>query len=271
MRLKGRTVRLLLLIAVGYLALCTLVFFVQDAILFPARGVGRGAALADVPGVQVEWIVRADGGRSRAAVTEAPTPTAVMVWFCGNGEDLRSGVMWARVWREYGLSAVVAEYPGYGDSEGEPSEASVRATADAAVARAAAMATSAGVPLIAGGASLGSFGAVHVAASGRAARLLLLAPFTSVRDVAAARFWFLPVGLLLRHPFDNLARAREVTVPTLVLHGDQDAVIAAGFGERLATALRARYVVAGGCGHNDLPVGRSGRFGDLLHGFFAGR
>lgn len=263
--------RLLLMIGLGYLALCALVFFVQDFILFPARGVGKGVALPDVPGVRVDWIVRADGGRSRVAVTHAAAPTAVMVWFCGNGEDLRSGVMWARVWREYGLSAVVAEYPGYGDSEGEPGDATVRATADAAAALATTMATTAGVPVIAGGASLGSFGAVHVAASGHAARLLLLAPFTSVRDVAAARFWFLPVGLLLRHPFDNLARAVEVSVPTLVVHGDQDAVIAPRFGERLATALHARHVVATGCGHNDLPVGRSGRFGDLLHGFFAGR
>ncbi len=270
MRLNGRVMRLLLLLAVGYLAVCALVFFVQDLLLFPARGTGRGAVLPDVPGVEVEWLTRVDGGRSRAAVATLAAPAAVMVWFCGNGEDLRSGVMWARAWREYGLGVVVAEYPGYGDSEGTPSEASVRATADAAVERATALAKSTGVPVIAGGASLGSYGAVHVAASGRASRLLLLAPFTSVAEVAASRFWFVPVGLILKDRFDNLARAAEVTVPALVLHGDRDAVIAPEFGARLAQALRARHVVASGCGHNDLQVGRSGRFGDLLHGFLHG-
>lgn len=255
----------------AYVLLCGVFFWLQDTMLFPAAGQRRGQQLPSLPGVQVEWLARADGTRFRVAVAAREAPTGWLLFFCGNGEDLHSGVYWANAWREFGLSVAVVEYPGFGDSEGAPSQASLTEAATVAGQAIAARARAAGLPLAVGGASLGSHAAVHVCAQGIGARLLLLAPFTSVRAVASARYWFLPIRLLLRHPMDSEALAAKVQVPALVLHGDLDTVIPTRFGEQLARALRARFELAPGCGHNDLPVGRTGPFGALLHDFLQGR
>lgn len=268
--LRTRVLRLLLLCVLLYVALCTVLYLMQDRLLFPAAGVGKGRELPLVPGVRLDWLKLDDSVSVRVAVAEHARPRAWMVFFCGNGEDLRSGMYRAELWRAYGNSAVVAEYPGYGDSGGAPTEESLQRVARAAAELARAGAARDGVPLLVAGASLGSYPAVQLAADGIGEKLLLLAPFTSARDVAVSRYWFLPVRWLMRHPLDNLARAAEVGVPVLVVHGDLDGVVPVESGQALATALRARFVLAPGCGHNDLPLEPHGPFGAELRRFMHG-
>ncbi|MFM1872017.1 MAG: hypothetical protein RL398_1439, partial [Planctomycetota bacterium] len=103
----------------------------------------------------------------------------------------------------------------------------------------------------------GSFSAVHLAAQGVGERLVLRAPPTTMLDAASARFGWLPVRALLRHPFDNLDKAPEVKVPTLVVHGDADTVVPLELGRRLAAAIAGptAVVVVRAAGHNDLALG----------------
>ena len=262
--------RLLFLLLAVYGGLCLVLFLAQDRLLFPAAGLGRGKPIPALTNVRTDWLDLREGLRVRLAVATSTPARAWMVFFGGNGEDLRSGVHWASAWREYGMNVVVPEYPGYGDSDGSPTEAALLDMARAAASWARARAARDGLPLIAAGASLGSFPAVQIAADGLADRLLLIAPFTSVCDVASARFWYMPVRWLLRHPMDNIARAGAVKVPVFVLHGDVDEIIARRFGEALATALHARFVCAPGCGHNDLPLDVHGPFGADVRAFLHG-
>lgn len=268
--MKSRVLRVLLILLVAYVALCAALYLLQDQMLFPLAGRGRGQPLPALAGVERQWLDLDDGTRVRAALARHEHPKAWIVFFCGNGQDLRSGIHWAEGWRAYGVTAVVPEYPGYGDSEGTPSQASLQRLARAAATFASAGARRDGVPLVVAGASLGSYPATQAVAAGFGARLLLLAPFTSVREIAAARFWFMPVRWLLRTPFDNLAPAATVKVPVLVLHGDADTVIPVRYGEALASSLRARFVPAPGCGHDNLPVEVYGPFGPELRRFIHG-
>lgn len=267
---RRRVTRMLFGSLAAYVLVCGAFYWLQDRLLFSAAGQRRGQPLPQVRGVAVERLARADGAAFRVAVASHPEAKAWLLFFCGNGEDLHSGVYWAKAWCDYGLSVAVVEYPGYGDSDGAPSEASLGEAAEVAGAAFSARAQAQGLPLLTGGASLGSHAAVRACAAGFGSRLLLLAPFTSVRDVAASRYWFLPVGLVLRHPMDSVALAPRVKVPALVLHGDLDTVVPTRYGRALADALGARFELAPGCGHNDLPVERVGPFGRLLAEFLLG-
>ena len=60
------------------------------------------------------------------------------------------------------------------------------------------------------GRSLGSAMALHVAARRDVAGLILVSPFTSLRDVARSHLPWLPVGPLMRNPFDTLEDLRRV-------------------------------------------------------------
>ncbi len=262
-----------------YLVVVALAYLFQDRLVFVGAGLGRGVALDAPAGVRVERLKRPDGSSFRIARCEpAGAPRAVLVFFDGNGADLRSGVLWARLWADLGVAAIVVEYPGYGDSEGTPGVASFREAAEAASEVAGASARSAGVPLVAGGISLGTFSAVHVTTRGSGsagvgvARLLLLAPMTSVLDVATSHYPFLPVRWLLRHGFDSMGGAARVECPTLILHGDRDEIVPAAMGRKLAEVIgpRCEFVVVPNAGHNDLPITREPWVG-RLRGFLGGR
>jgi fermentation-respiration switch protein FrsA (DUF1100 family) len=84
--------------------------------------------------------------------------------------------------------------------------------------------------------------------------VILEAPYTSVADVAAILFPFVPARWLVLDRFDSLARIRDLGAPLLVIHGDRDTLIPAALGRSLFAAAsepkRALWVADGG--HNDL-------------------
>jgi pimeloyl-ACP methyl ester carboxylesterase len=56
--------------------------------------------------------------------------------------------------------------------------------------------------------------------------------------------------VLASHPLDLAERLDEVTVPTLVITGERDRIVAARNSERLASELpMAEFVAVPGCGH----------------------
>jgi pimeloyl-ACP methyl ester carboxylesterase len=89
---------------------------------------------------------------------------------------------------------------------------------------------------------------------------------------AKARFGFLPVDLLLRHRFDNVAPAPRVTCPVLVLHGDRDGIVPQALGRELAALLQhGRFVGVSGAGHNHLYLSVQGQVAAELRAFFSAK
>lgn len=269
-----RAMMWLSILGAGYLALALLVFLLQDRMLFLAAGSGRGIPLELPPGVVIERLEVSDGLRVRVACCQPRNrPNAVILFFDGNGGDLRSGVHWARLLADCDLVALAVEYPGYGDSDGSPSKAAFEATALAAARLAQDRARALGVPLWACGVSLGTFSAVQLAASKCVARLLLLSPPTSVAEAAQRAYFWLPVRWLLRHPFDNLGLAAQVACPTLIVNGDRDDTVPLAMAQQLKDAIGAHceLFVAHGCGHNDLWFGSEAPFAQRVRAFLDGR
>jgi uncharacterized protein len=94
---------------------------------------------------------------------------------------------------------------------------------------------------------------VEMARRGHGARLILVSPYTSMGDMAAAVFPLLPGRLLVRDRFDSLSKVAELKLPTLVVHGDRDEVVPASQGRALARAIPgAELVDVPHAGHNDV-------------------
>lgn len=255
-----------------YLLLCLAVWCFQEVLLFPGQFGGRAANAAQLPGVETDWL-EVEGGRRYRVARGEPRGAAkgVLVYFLGNGEDLASGVRVAAEWAAHGYRILVSEYPGYGESEGSPSYAGVIENAERSLVEGQGLAQAAGLPLLLGGHSLGTFSAMHLAAQGAGERLLLFAPPTSIAAAGQARFPFLPVGMLLRHPFDNLGKAAQIRIPTLIVHGAMDTIVPHRMGQELSEAIpQARLITVPGAGHNSLPIFPSGPLGADLAAFLAG-
>ncbi|MFL5371317.1 MAG: alpha/beta hydrolase [Myxococcales bacterium] len=108
-------------------------------------------------------------------------------------------------------------------------------------------------PLILEGQSLGTGVAVEMASRGFGDRLILISPFTSMADVAAVHFPWLPARLLVRDRFDSAAKAPRIGMPVLLVHGDGDEIVPASMSEELVRRFpRATLRIVADAGHNDL-------------------
>jgi fermentation-respiration switch protein FrsA (DUF1100 family) len=176
----------------------------------------------------------------------------VVLYLHGNGASLRWRVDRFRALTADGTGLVALSYRGYGGSSGSPTEEGMIRDADAAYAFAVARYAPARIVLW--GESLGSGVAVALAAEKPVGHVVLQSPFTSAADVAAGRYWFVPVRLLMKDQFRSDLRIGKVTAPVLVLHGDRDTVVPFALGERLYAMIIApkKFVRFPGDGHNDL-------------------
>ncbi len=168
----------------------------------------------------------------------------------GNGGDRSMRVGLAAALNRMGHPVLLFDYRGYGGNPGSPSEEGL--AADARAAR--TWLTHAGVDkIVYFGESLGAAVAVGLAVEEPPSALVLRSPFTSLPDVAAVHYPFLPARRLLLDRYPSIERIGSVRVPLLVIAGDRDDIVPEELSRRLydAAGEPKRYVVVAGAGHND--------------------
>lgn len=208
-------------------------------------------------GAEVEAVsFSTDDGLDLAAwwfAAPAPPSAATVLVFSGNAGHRGYRVPLAEALRERGLDVLLVDYRGYGGNPGVPSERGL--VADSRAAR-AYLARRAGVDLsrlVYFGESLGSAVAISLASEHPPATLILRSPFTSMSDIGAHHYPFLPVRLLLRDRFASIDRISQVRCPVLVIAGDRDRIVPLAYSRRLYDAAQGpkALTVIRGADHND--------------------
>jgi fermentation-respiration switch protein FrsA (DUF1100 family) len=242
---------------VTYLVVVALVWAFQRRLLYIAAGRADGDAPS---GVRHATYVAADGATVHTYELDVVGATRTVVYFHGNGEVIGDDVGMARELARLGLSVVLVEYRGYGHAAGgAPTEAGLYADAEAPLRALAARGVDAS-HVVLWGQSLGTGVAAEMASRGLGGALVLVSPYTSMRDVAAKHFPWLPARLLTRDHFDTLDKAPSIHVPTVVLHGTDDEIVPFAMGEHVAGAIPgARLFRVEGGHHNDLFAGAGAR------------
>lgn len=190
----------------------------------------------------------------------------LVVYHGGNAEEVTSFA--AEAARTYGNRAVLlVNYRGYGRSQGKPAEKALVEDAVELFDWAARRPDLDGSRIALHGRSLGTGVAVQVAAARPARCVLLTSPFSSAIDIAREIYPWLPVGLLMRHPFDSARHAPALKIPALVLMGDSDTLIPMRHSERLASLWGGPVERAAfrGFGHNDVHV--TPKYAEAIRGF----
>jgi fermentation-respiration switch protein FrsA (DUF1100 family) len=154
-----------------------------------------------------------------------------------------------------GWGVYMMTYRGYGGSSGSPTEAAN--VADARLAYHALVKE--GVPprsIIAYGESLGTGIAVRIAAELPVAGVILDAPYTSIVELGARAYPFLPVRLLLVDRYETRKYIAGVKAPLLILHGARDGVVPVAMGRELARLAPEpkRLVIFPNGGHSDIYI-----------------
>jgi fermentation-respiration switch protein FrsA (DUF1100 family) len=195
-----------------------------------------------VPSGRVEaWLLRA-GESDRAA--------PLVIFTHGNAELIDHRPVEFEDTRRAGVHVLLVEYPGYGRSQGRPSQKTIThvmlAAYDAVVRRPEVDRER----IVAYGRSLGGGAAAVLATQRPVAALILESSFTSV--AALARRFGLP-RFLVRDPFDNVAAVSSFSGPVLLLHGTEDEVIPSSHSVALQEAAGSALLKLLPCGHNDCP------------------
>lgn len=219
------------LAAVAYLGAAAVLYFTQRQLLY-RPDVTIAEVPAALPRAVSQQILTADRETLNAWVVPPAEGKPVLLYLHGNAGNLTGRVARFAALTANGNGLLAIDWRGYGGSTGEPSEDGLMRDAEAAYASALALA---GSPqrLIIIGESLGTGPAIMLATRQAAAGLILDAPYSSIRDVAADRYWMFPVSLLLVDPFRSDLLIGKIKVPLLVMHGDQDRVVPIRFGEKL--------------------------------------
>jgi uncharacterized protein len=235
-----------------YAAVVLLLYLLQRRLLFFPIAEHIGPQAAGFGAARELNLTTSDGETLIAWYVPPRAGSLLVIYFHGNAEILAARVERHRNLIADGTGLIALSYRGYAGSSGWPSEAGLHRDADAAYAFAATQVSS--HRIVAWGYSLGSGVAVRLAARRAIAGLILEAPYTSAVDIAAMRFWFVPVRLLMKDPFYSDRYIGEVTAPVLVLHGARDDVVPIAVGEHLYDLVRApkRFVRFPEGGHIDL-------------------
>jgi uncharacterized protein len=197
----------------------------------------------------------------------SPDAYFVTLHLHGNGGNITHRVLSAKHVLEAGSSVLLLDYRGYGRSSGRPTERGLYSDAEAAWD----WLHSQGYQpeqIIVHGESLGTAVAAHLAVTKPCAGVVLEAPFTSARAVANR---VLPlIGPALVWGYDTKRKVGDLCVPLLIIHGDQDEVIAYEFGKELyevATGPKSFWTIPGAT-HNDLHLAGAPEFPRRLEAFY---
>ncbi len=241
-------------VTVGYLILVLFMMWFETQLIFPTWQIPPGDW--NPAGVEFEDVVfdSEDGTRLHGWYFEHPAPRAHVLYSHGNGENLAHlGEYMDGLREEYGVSIFAYDYRGYGKSDGKPDEPGILRDGRAAQRHLAQRAGIATEQVVHWGRSIGGAVAVQLAADVGARGIILERTFTSLPDVAARHYPWLPVRRLMRNQFNSLARIGEFRGPLLQSHGTHDEIVPFVLGKQLfdaAASERKQFVPMPGVTHN---------------------
>lgn len=263
------------LIAVGvvatfYVAVVGTLIVREDAFVYAADYSRRGMDTSLVGGWTRLSLTAEDGTRLDAILAEpGSVPRATVVYFHGNAASIWSGQVREKLqqYQRLGYRVIAVDYRGYGENGGSPSEAGLVLDGEAAVRFAVDSLRVRPDSLVIHGMSLGSGVAAAVAVRHPPRLLVLDGAFTSLPDVAAELYRWVPVRAVMRNRFPTLARLDSIHVPILIVHAVNDEVIPFHFGEQLAASTKSpTWFLRTAGGHVPGAFADPERFGWALEG-----
>jgi alpha-beta hydrolase superfamily lysophospholipase len=211
----------------------------------------------------------------------AQPQSPLILYFHGNGEIARDYNSIAPLYTGLGISLLVADYRGYGWSDGFPTASNLVHDAPLVFKALAQVLGEAEVQVpqrvFVMGRSLGSAAAIEVARCHQEAiaGLIIESGFAHTLHLLAR------LGVVLedldeaQDVFANLIKISQISLPTLVIHGGDDKLIPASEGVALYEGLAApadekRLVVIPGAGHNDLLALGAATYFEAIRDFVLG-
>ena len=224
-----------------YGAICAYVFFMQARLIYyphlPSRELTTSPA--DI-GLEYEsiTITTSDDVGLHGWFVPADKARGVLLFFHGNAGNISHRLELLEIFHNLGLSSLIIDYRGYGQSQGKVTEQGTYLDAEAAWQYLTKGRSIPAENIVIFGMSLGGPIAANLAARQQPGGLIIGSSFTSVPDMGAHLYPILPVRLLSRFRYDTRASLASVSCPVLVIHSPDDEIIPYKNGTRLFEAAK---------------------------------
>jgi pimeloyl-ACP methyl ester carboxylesterase len=240
-----------------------LVSRMQVPLIFPGMSTqGTATARYEVPAGAERLELRAPGGERIEALfwpvatrpMRTPVGVPTVIYFYGNGQCLAHALDQAELFRRCGANVLLADYLGYGLSEGQPSESNCYAVAEALYQYALTRTDIDNRRLVAAGWSMGAAVAIDLASRHSMSGLVTFSAYTSKLDLARRQFPDMRPETL-EHRFMSIEKIGGIHSPILLVHGRRDTLVPFAMSEELRQAARGKplvYVPIDYAAHNDL-------------------
>ena len=234
---RSKVIHLLLILVTVYAALLCVVYIFQDRLVFfPER---RFVISPRELGMEYEDVFfRAeDGTELHGWFVPSANPRGVILYCHGNGGNISYRIDYLKTFASLGLSTFIFDYRGYGKSRGTPTEQGTHLDAQAAWRLLTQERKTPPREIVLYGESLGGAIAARLAREKTPGALVLHSAFTSLPDVAADVYPFLPARLLSRYRYNTLSHVAEVKCPVLIIHSKDDEIVSYRHGLKLSAAV----------------------------------
>ena len=236
-----KTMNCIILAVAGFV--CLLFFFQHKLIWLPRHYTSDDEPLTTA--VALNYTTSQGFQRSfyiPPAANPSASPERLWVLFCGNGSLALDWADFVALAPDKHDGFLLFEYPGYGHCEGSATPANIKESSELALAQLARhlhmQPYEIEPKLNVIGHSIGCASALEFATRHPVQRVILAAPFTSLREMARRTIGW-PLCWLLLHNFDNRARLAELASRTIpphitIFHGSDDTLIPLQMGKSLA-------------------------------------
>ena len=227
-------------IALVYGCVVALVFAFQSHLVYYPQVGREGDLTPQAYGLVYEAVEIAteDGEKLAAWWVPAEDARGTVLFFHGNAGNISHRLDYLKMFRGMRYSTLIIDYRGYGTSTGAPSEEGTYRDAEAAWRYLTEQRSVHGADIVFFGESLGAAVASWLATRHPSRALVLASAFTSVPDLGAEVYWFLPVRLISRFRYDNLSHLAVLRAPVLIAHSRDDEIVPFAHGQRLYAAAR---------------------------------
>lgn len=226
-------------------------YYEKKGIYFPVRKIHLtpkeiGLEFEDV------YFFSSDGVKLNGWYIPAREARATVLFCHGNAGNISDRIDVIYLFYKLGLSVFIFDYRGYGRSQGKPTEEGLYLDAQAGYKYLIEKQNLKEESIVVYGKSIGANVAVELCSKIKTAALISESAFTSALEMGKKLFPFLPLKWLISIKFDALSKIKNITVPKLIIHSEEDKIIPFRHGRKLFEAApepKEFYPMRGG--HNE--------------------
>jgi len=248
--MKKFVLRLIGIILSVYVLGCGYMYFMQESFIFKPEKLSQKNKLSfEIP--HEEMSIYSNGAKLSCVLCAVPKSKGLIFFLHGNTGNLNDQEVPAKFYNSLGFDFFTFDYRGFGKSTGEiTSEDQFLSDIDRVYQQMKKKYSEKKITVI--GYSLGTCPAAYITSKNHPDKLVLIAPYYSMSEMAIKEYKIIPT-FLLKYKFDTYKYVQKIKNEILLIHGTKDETLPYEGSVSLSKLLSEddEFLTVKGQGHNN--------------------